>query len=690
LRESLGLSRIGCNAIVLVLVIAGFGGSASIARGVTIGPGPVAGAPGLPDDRAYEQISPIAKNGYNVRVGELGESFTVSAESGDAVDYQALGAFEGSSSNPLTNLYMAARGPSSWSTSALDPALPEPSSTLTPGAARVEYVSAAHLEQPVFSSDEPLTLNTPATFFNEFLRKPDGSYALLTTTEAGAFPSSTVVLGASADLSHIIFGQPVYDWAHGELRLAATLPDGTTASNSYVREIGNPISSDGSRIFFVDSFPAGQLYDRIKGNTTIRVSAPQRNEPDPLGMKPVHFEVATADGSNVLFISCEKLTADSTAVGTQSNCHRIREETEPFEGTDLYQWHEDPVTHARELTDLTVDVNSDPAGASVQGVVGVSNDGSYVYFVAEGRLAAGAVLGHKNLYVWHEGEVRFIVPLSASDSAVWGVLEGGIVSEGLLAARVTADGKHLAFMSAAKLAGYNNTDVATGSLDSEVYEYSADNQELRCASCDPSGARPIGGATLITHAEHRGYLTRNLNADGSRLVFSSPDPLVRGSANGHMKVFEYENGAVDMISSGTSRADDYFGDASATGNDVFIVTQSPLAAEDGDSLYDLYDARSGGHATPPADAASTCRGESCQGSPSAPPTLSYPASASVIGPGNLTSSLSPPKRPASSGKLSRILHACRAKRNRRKRATCEASARRRYGAKAKKTSRRGQ
>ena len=61
---------------------------------------------------------------------------------------------------------------------------------------------------------------------------------------------------------------------------------------------------------------------------------------------------------------------------------------------------------AETLTDLTPDAynegGQEPNGASVLGVVGASEDGSYVYFVAEGHLAGGALGGQPNLYVWHE------------------------------------------------------------------------------------------------------------------------------------------------------------------------------------------------------------------------------------------------------------------------------------------------
>ena len=55
-------------------------------------------------------------------------------------------------------------------------------------------------------------------------------------------------------------------------------------------------------------------------------------------------------------------------------------------GSDLYRYD----SSSGQLHDLTVDHSSDPVGADVLGVLGISGDGSYVYFVANGVLAANA------------------------------------------------------------------------------------------------------------------------------------------------------------------------------------------------------------------------------------------------------------------------------------------------------------
>lgn len=180
-----------------------------------------------------------------------------------------------------------------------------------------------------------------------------------------------------------------------------------------------------------------------------------------------------------------------------------------------------------------------------------------------------------------------------------------------------------------------------------------------CASCNPSGGRPSGaalGSSLWTAAwipgyQHQLYGRRPLSEDGSRLFFNSLDALAVQDVNGVQDVYQWEamgtgdcatsnptysaqsQGCIGLISSGQSPRESEFVDASASGDDVFIRTESSLSPRD-PGLVDIYDARVGGGEaqplTPPA-----CEGDACQNVPPAPGFAS-PASSSYSGPGNLT------------------------------------------------------
>ncbi len=317
-----------------------------------------------------------------------------------------------------------------------------------------------------------------------------------------------------------------------------------------------------------------------------------------------------------------------------------------------------------------------------EGALGGSEDGSRVYFVSKEDLAGGATAGEQNLYLRQGAVNTFIATVTQAD--VEGDPTGmvSLVAQGR-ATRISPDGSHLLFMSKSKglaeeVAGYDNTDAVSGEADHEVYLYEAGG-ELRCVSCNPSGARPAGqqmqksfdiaesdtktntwAAAWIPGWEHDLLAQRALTDDGSRVFFNAFDALVPGDTNGALDVYEWEQpgtgdcttatttyseqngGCVSLISSGQSPTVSEFIDASADGRDVFFTTGSSLLPQD-PGLVDMYDARvEGGFPQPPAPPA-ICEGEACQGAPT-PPNDPTPASAAYNGPGNLNETAAKKKK----------------------------------------------
>ena len=148
-------------------------------------------------------------------------------------------------------------------------------------------------------------------------------------------------------------------------------------------------------------------------------------------------------------------------------------------------------------------------------VVGASEDGSIVYFVATGALVEGAEPGKDNLYAESEtgstwSAPRLVAVLSTEDSPTWGQA-GFYFSPAGLAARVSPNGRFLAFMSARSLTGYDNRDASSGHPDEEVYLYDEATGHLACVSCDPTGARPTGVFEVHIEelvADHTGSMVR--------------------------------------------------------------------------------------------------------------------------------------------------------------------------------------
>jgi hypothetical protein len=539
--------------------------------------------------------------------------------------------------------------------------------------------------------------------------------------------------------------ESLYETASGRVRLVGILPDGMIpaqgatagggieAVEQHAGELGGAISQDGTRVLFQAAADAGgpdpqqagatELFDRIgDGSSTVEVSAPAPGaRPSDCETKeaicnpePARFWAASADGSVVFFTSRAALTKDSyTGKEAISRAEREEEEKEEREkgtararqnaGSDLYRYD----VQSGSLTDLTADEAAGPNGASVLGVLGSSTDGSYTYFVATGRLGGQGAAGQANLYGWHEapggpGTVSFIATLGAPSSAEEANIEAARAGPGIAyhsdvadwsarptesQAYVTPDGRHVAFMSVMRLTGYDNEDPITHQADHEVFEYSSDTGRLECASCDPSGSLPLGsafiGARLTERMSTPFHQPRALSDDGSRLFFSSPDPLVSGLSGGSIKVFEYASGAVRLISGAGSGSDDLFLDASASGNDVFFATREPLAPSDTDELVDVYDARVDGGMPAPATIQPPCQLGTCQGPSSQQPSFPEPASVSSLGSGNL-----PPPTPSKPltirQRLARALAKCRKLKAAKRRSACIAATKRRYAPKARR------
>ena len=492
------------------------------------------------------------------------------------------------------------------------------------------------------------------------------------------------------------------------------------------------ISPSGGQIFFTAA-GTGQLYLRrgLDGGSpnTLRISAPNSGVSDPNGAKPAAFQEATPDGSRAFFMSAGKLTATSTTGAGDS-------------GMDLYRWD----AASESLIDLAPD-RRDANGAEVQGLLGVNSTGTTGYFIARGALAPGAKTGQENLYRFaEEATGTFTITLVAilEKTSELGPDRRNVSPEVTFnyelekTSRVSEDGGTLLFESTRPLTGYHNINpegvhCAEGEgRCAEFYLYSAQTEKVWCVSCNPTGEAPLGAPSLQNQF-FNAYLTpnlppavafsRNLSADGTRVFFQSPDPLVAADTNGNtpctssseyeehgqivrtgtarcQDVYEWEavgtgscetaeanGGCIYLLSSGQSDEPSYFIGAAKDGSNVFLATSSQLVPSDKDQAADVYDVRENGglaaqYTTAPEPCTSTtaCRGEA---TPPAPASLSLGSSV-FSGPGNTIQTPPPPppsnkpKPPTNTQLLAKALRRCRTKHNKTKRHSCERQAHKRY------------
>lgn len=526
--------------------------------------------------------------------------------------------------------------------------------------------------------------------------------------------------GASANFSELLYelhgaltpnavDEPgennLYVRAGQSLNLVNVLPSGASEPNATFGaphlesgrsqdfpDFEHVISSDGSRIFWTDlntvvsaEDPAGvpRLFVREDpmGSDARSVQVDASQGPGSGGGG--RFWTATSNGSKVFFTDESRLTADSMA-----------ESDRP----DLYEYE----IESGRLADLTVDSNVGES-ADVQGVLGASEDGSYVYFVAQGKLASNmnsegteAIGGENNLYVLKEGSRPvFIATLSSRDNSEaiepggsngsFGDWQPGL---GHRTAEVSPDGRSVVFESNNQRVGGYSPEVEGTTLE-EVYVYGTEDNRLVCASCSPSHEPAQVNAESGPEGRLGGflppswsltYLPEWMSADGSRVFFDSSEPLVSGDTNGAQDVYEWERGGTNgcvkvegcvfLLSGGLSESASWLLGESSSGDDVFIITRAELTPEDGNEAYDVYDARVDGatSSTP-----SACSGTGCQGVSPALPTFSTPASVTFSGVGNFP----PPVKTVVKSKKAKK------KKSKTKRKIKAKSKRRRRGAKSK-------
>ncbi len=533
--------------------------------------------------------------------------------------------------------YYSERTPTGWTVNSLNPPLdPVPGLNATLFQGFSEDADTGIFSGPGTNVDDP----TPGTS-NVWRANADGSFDLITLDQPpvppGGFPANPTFGGASDDASLIAFelattpSIPVTAGPTGpdgisnayagngtQLRLVSVLPNGTAEPNggaigTTFQSRYNAVSDDGSRIFWSSTFGSGppEVYVRLNGTSTEHVSESQRTTPDPNGVQEKTYQYATPDGSAAFFTSNEKLTNNAQA-----------EPAVP----DLYRYDVDSGT----LVDLTV---GDPDGAGVLGVLGVSNSGSRVYFAATGALAPGATDGQPNLYVRDGGTTTFITDLDTSttfpnDSSNW----SNSYADKL--ARVTPDGEHLLFGSIHEQLGYQNNQFM------EFYVYDLASDSFECISCRPNGAPATASAVLrgissggLDLAGAPFSERRNLSTDGSTAFFVSSERLLNADTNGKYDVYMWDDGALDLVSTGLSGSNSGFGDASADGDDVFFLTREQLVGIDTDDEVDLYDARVGGGIAEqnPPPPTPPCQGDDCQGPPPVQTDPATPGSAAVTG-----------------------------------------------------------
>ena len=698
-----------------------------------VGSAPGAAASGLPDGRVYEEVSPANKNGNYVASGGLPATglhgYAAASGDGNALVFLGSGAM-GSAVASTLGPYVARRSSSGWSTSSAispqrGPFIVGDPNLLVPSAGFSSFVFGSRAS---YATEQPLgpkkSVNLYLTDNPEvapaWLGKPTVANPIPLPGE-NTFHLDYIVAGGTPSLSTVYFsysgtliaedesrapnvgegtgesGDPwgFYEWTKGELHAAGVLPDGTlspfgavpaavagdehNSADWQAGDFNNEVSADGSRAFFVSPDPIAATVS-TPPELYVRETLPDGSKRTRLiseNQVPGHLGAPAPDGASSV--------ADA-----------LIQQGEPVDSTDVYASADGSHAFFESVDQLTAQA---PEGTSVKEYDFNLETGALTYLpgVAGPIVAAshdGSVMLFKNreeLELWRTGasggEVTPVaqLPGALSIGQPYAGEVGGTVLTGV-EARASSDGSVFVFDTNAPIPGFANDASGYG----EVYRYDVAANALTCLSCAPVGVIPSGNAYISydniggNNSKPRSTVdTRAISSDGSRVFFDTPDPLVPQDSNGRRDVYEWSDGGVSLISSGSSPEDSFYLDNSESGNDVFFNTADGLVAGDADGAYDAYDARVPQPGDTPPPSAVPCEGDVCQGAPSVPSLLDVPPSVTFDGAGNVAPPKAKPPGHVSltrAQKLAKALKMCRTKnKHKTKRFLCEKRARRTYG-----------
>jgi hypothetical protein len=642
---------------------------------------------GLPDCRAYEQVTPVDKEGSQelFQYGAGSANGVLVGEGGDRVVLEAPVANYGSGPQAGGSPYLFSRDPvQGWQMTAASPQ-PETGVALTDPA-----LFSPELTQFAFASDattsNPNRGSGPGVAKDiEYKYGPSGgpytSAASVPRADADLGSYNTWV-GASADFSKLILqtedhsllgsstgtksGADLYEYAAGAAPrqvnvgigvCGAEIAKGAEGNASARPSSPHAVSADGSRVFF-EAVPAGgacpppgeaeghvlnggHLYMRVDGVSTVDIGAYRF-----IGANPEGTRLVLAGGSD--------------------------------SGYSLYE------TETRVLKHL--------AGSEGFHAELISADGNVLYGAGPGGLSRYDVPDEKLSFV------------------------ASVAIDGLT--RVSPDGRYFYFNGG--VAG-----VPSGA-GQQVFRYDSAESTIECISCASSSdpepkLESYLGSNGGAGAEDGRIATQNgvpgltlMSANGEFAFFDTPDALVPQDIDGELKptlendgggtvnsdeleeyqskefspssdVYEWREDGVDgcgdvqgclaLISSGRGGVRNTLLGSTLSGNDVFIYSQSQLAPSDTDAAGDIYDVRVNGGFPPPVGPGVECEGAACS-TPASAPNDATPSSLTSAGAGNL-----PPAATVPSAKPKKKVVKKKKQSRKRKRV--------KRGHKARKTSRRG-
>jgi hypothetical protein len=604
----------------------------------------------LPDCRAYEQVTPVDKEGAVeiLKYGTISNGAgALVGEDGDHVVFNATLTKWGSSQGP----YFFSREPEKgWQ---LTSGTPQPQAGIyqykpelfSPDLTGVALQAGWQTSQEALSSTVELKAGPPG-----------GPYASISVPRVQV-PQVGGWVATSEDFSKLILevedrelvpshstgttsGSDLYEYAAGRLRQVNVLGGGETIGRCgarVVKGVAEPrgssvggssrraLSADGSRVFF-EAAPGSNCLERA--HLYMREAGANRT----LDIGPYTFLAADKQGKRLILERVNGGVSEYFLYNTE--------------------------------TAAAVLIFSAPQPIST---MDVSEGFGTIYFQTAAALteeAPGAAIGiDVNVYRYDiaSEKLRFLVQIQSPGSFVIGNYP-------------SADGRYYYFgaQQVFGVPGAGKVFAGSTSTGAQVYRYDSVENVVECVSCaSPFNAEPGLRATFAVSDVFRGVADSHdgfpqvltASANGDYVFFATaaallpldvdgevpPEepygeeyPSIDGFTSVSSDVYEWRKpgvggcahlqGCLSLITPGTGGVQVTLLGTSSSGRDVFFETHAKLLSSDNDTAGDIYDARIGGgfaEAVKPVE----CEGDACSSSPPAPIDTT-PASLSFSGPGN--------------------------------------------------------
>jgi hypothetical protein len=610
----------------------------------------------LPDCRAYEMVTPPYKEGFPVGVYGLtmgNYSSSISADGSRLLGESVGGVFAGVESDHPSTLasqinngaaYLFTRGVSGWTTTAISlPVGQYPFATswaMSSDLSKTLWITEtnAQIEEEKLEEQETGVIQSPAYGF--YVRTLNGPVIDIGPILPPSVRPKEVsrdyfqFAGASSgDLSAVLYSLSERHWPGDETEPgASSLYEYLGTGNAAPLLVG--VSGGAGSESLISKCGTG--FDAVsEDGSTVYFTALECGASPSVQELYARVDNGQSDARTVSISEpseqdcqecdvAEGVRRSASVVGVSSDGSKVFFLTsQPLLGGDespnIYEYDFDGKAGHRVVRVSGGDSTVSNPTADVEGVVAVSPDGSHVYFTASGVLTKTPNSLGQEATAGQSNLYLYERDSQFPDGHTVFVLPGADFSGG----GASQSGRFLAFDSDAHLTSDDLSSVA------QAFEYDSQTGSFVRVSIGQNGYDDDGNTGTVKH-----LLVAN---DGS-VYFETTNPLVPQAVNGQENVYEYREGDVNLITTGldthpVETALDYI---SPSGTDVFFQTFEQLLPQDTDDQEDTYDARAGGGFAEPT-APPSCQADACQGPLSSAPVLLSPGSEFQAGGENVAS-----------------------------------------------------